>query len=233
MTSGNVGGLPLAVWVKICGITRAEDARAAFEAGADAIGLNFVGGPRKVTVATARTILEGVPRERGVVALVTLDPDGLEASVHQLLAEHAVRHLQMYGDVSPKNVGHLVDRGYQPVPVCRVREGELVGSLKASVAGLDADDLFAIVLDAHALDQRGGTGKTIDWEALARARDRGELRGYPPVILAGGLTPQNVDRAIQIVRPWGVDVSSGVESSPGRKDHQALLDFVRAAKGVA
>ena len=222
----------LAVWVKICGITRPADARAAFEVGADAIGLNFVGGPRKITVAAARAILDMVPKDRVAVALVTLGPDGVERSIDELLDAHAVRHVQTYGNVSPRNVSRLADRGRRPLVVCRPRGGVLRRSLDGAVDRLAVDDLFAVVLDAYAPDQEGGTGKTLDWDALAAARERGELDGLPPIVLAGGLTPDNVGRAVELVRPWGVDVCSGVESGPRRKDHQSLLDFVRAAKSV-
>ena len=223
----------MAVWVKICGVTGVEDARAALEAGADAIGLNFVGGPRKVTDAVAQTILEVVPPGRVVVALVTLGPDGLQPPRADLFDAYGVRHLQVYGTASSENINRLLRRDYRPLMVCRPGRGGVRASLDAALSGLVPGDLFAVVLDAHAPGQQGGTGKTLDWQALAQARERGEWCGVPPVILAGGLTPQNVGKAIEIVRPWGVDVSSGVESGPGRKDREALFAFVRAAKGAA
>ncbi len=221
------------VWVKICGVTRPDDARAAFEVGADAIGLNFIGGPRRITVAAAEAILENVPADRVAVGLVALGPSGVEPAVDELLETFGVLHVQVYGDISPANVGRLLERGRQPLVVCRGKTGALRSSLEGAVAGLAIEDLFALVLDAVAPGKQGGTGKTLDWDALAEARRRGEFSGLPPIVLAGGLTAENVARAVEIVRPWGVDVASGVESSPGRKDHRALAEFVRAAKNVS
>ena len=220
------------VWVKVCGITRPEDARAAFEAGADAIGLNFVGGPREITLEAASAILEATPEDRVAVILVTLGPDGVKPSIDELLRAYGVRHVQMYGDVSPENVSRLVDRGYRLLLVCRLGADDLRSTLERAAGELASDDLFALVLDAHAPGKQGGTGKTLDWEAIAAAEARRELDGLPPIVLAGGLTLDNVGRAIRTVRPWGVDVSSGVESIPGKKDHQAVADFIRAARNT-
>ncbi|MCK4660787.1 MAG: phosphoribosylanthranilate isomerase [Phycisphaerae bacterium] len=225
-----MSGPSVNVWVKICGITNQQDARFAFEVGADAIGVNFVGGPRKVTLATAEAILEAVPEHGMAIALVELSSEGLDPHLAELLQGHRVRHIQVYGDVSTESIIRLVDQGYHPLRVCRLKTSEPRHLLAEATVGLTGGELFAIVLDAHVPGKQGGTGQTLDWEALGKARGRGEMDGFPPIVLAGGLNPDNVSRAIKIVRPWGVDVSSGVEAAPGQKDHEAIRRFVRAAK---
>ncbi len=220
------------MWVKICGITCAEDARLAFEAGADAIGLNFVGGRRRITVDDAAAVLEVVPKERMAVGLVTLGPEGLDTALKALLTACHVQHVQLYGDVSPPQIARLVQQGRRPLLVCRLGKGDPEQALNSALAGRMPNDLFAVLLDTHMPGQPGGTGKTLDWAALADARVRGVLEGLPPIILAGGLKPGNVARALELVRPWGVDVSSGVEHRPGRKDPRAVREFIRAAKGA-
>ena len=232
------------MWVKICGITCADDALAAFEAGADAIGLNFVGGPRRIAVASAQTILDAVPQDGRVVALVSIGPAGVEPSINELLDEYGISHLQVYGEVSTRDIRELVDRGHRLLVVRRPTRSRLRGLLDDIGGGPVGEQLFAVVLDSpplvgravghsgDSLGGQGGTGRTLDWPAIAQARRRGDLDGWPPIVLAGGLTSDNVGRAIEIVRPWGVDVSSGVESGPGRKDRGAMADFVRSAKNA-
>ena len=223
----------MAVWVKICGITSGDDARVALDAGADAIGLNLVGGPRRITPLRAREIIEDIPADRAVVLLVSLTADGLDPSVGELLATGGVRHLQLYGDVSADNLRAVVAGGGRPLVVCRPKSANLRSELRAAIAGLPTDTAFAIVLDAYAAGTEGGTGLTLDWNAIARAREAGELADMPPLVLAGGLTPANVAEAVRIVRPWGLDVSSGVENAPGHKDRQSLIDFIRNAKSAS
>lgn len=240
------------MWVKICGITRPEDAAAAFEAGADAIGLNFVAGPRKVTVAAAERILDAVPPDRPVVGLVALGRDGVDPSINGWLEPAGVRRLQVYGEVSALSVGRLIARGFEVLVVHRPETDGRPVWLEGPGGEPRADRLFAVVLDAvppapgagksamncgterpdETLKTSGGTGRALDWPAVAEARNRRAFDGWPPIVLAGGLTSRNVSRAIAIVRPWGVDVSSGVEISPGRKDHCAMADFIGAAKAL-
>ncbi|MFH0981342.1 MAG: phosphoribosylanthranilate isomerase [Planctomycetota bacterium] len=250
----------MTVWVKICGITRPEDAEAAFEAGVDAIGLNFVGGPRRITVGAAREILAEVPQGRLVVALAALGPEGVEPPLEELFEAYAIRHVQVYGNVSSENIRRLAVQGRRSLVVCRLaghglqahglearataeshllpRDGEKAGpeggdvrrAIEGALAGLATDDLFAVLLDARVPGKQGGTGIILDWHAIAQARGRGELEGLPPLILAGGLDPDNISRAVALVRPWGVDVSSGVETRPGRKNRTAVADFVAAVK---
>ena len=220
------------MWVKICGMTCPEDAQLAFDAGADAIGLNFVGGPRQIDLAAAPAILAAVPSCRTAFALVRLGPDGVDPGVDALLTRHAIRCVQAYGDASPSNLRRLIAQGRRPLVVCRPDVDNLRASIDAALGGLTSADVFALLLDAFAPGQLGGTGRTLDWDALAQARARGELEGLPPIVLAGGLNSANVRHAITRVAPWGLDVVSGVEARPGHKDPQAVADFVRAAKAM-
>ncbi|MCP4592566.1 MAG: phosphoribosylanthranilate isomerase [bacterium] len=222
----------MAIWVKICGITQAEDAEAAFAAGADAIGLNFIGGPRQLTVDAARRILDTLGDRPEVVALVDLSEHGFVPDVARLLEDYRIRRVQLYGDVTPPNVARLLDGHYGPLVVARLDPGDPEDGLTSAMNGLPADRLFALVLDAHVVGIQGGTGRTLEWPAVASALRGGGLAEQIPIVLAGGLNPGNVRQAVKIVRPWGVDVSSGVERRPGVKDHAALARFIRQAKDV-
>jgi phosphoribosylanthranilate isomerase len=228
--------------VKICGITRPEDAALAAELGADAIGLNFVGGPRRINIEQAqvicwanrdRTEVDNDGRPIGgleFIALCGVDraqcPDVL--AWYELARQTWPRAYQLYGQ--PREplltsvpywlVMHIADRN------SIVEAAVAVGMMKTLPA--------ALVFDTAAGGKQGGTGKSFDWQWIAEARAAGELEGLPPIILAGGLTPGNVAEAIRIARPYAVDVSSGVEvaGKPGVKDPVKMRDFIQAVQGV-
>jgi len=238
----------MAVWVKICGITNVDDARAGWDAGADAIGLNFVAGPRRIALAQAPAILEATPTERTAVALVQIGPEGVDPVLGEMLSAHGVTHLQIYDPIDPSRspspplplspsavsgVAVLANAGWQPVVVCRTVPGRLAESLAPWIHGPAATALFGILLDAHDPSRAGGTGKTLDWNEVAQFASDSARKDIPRLILAGGLIPGNVQRAVQVAHPWGVDVSSGVEREPGHKDHRAVAAFVRAAKAAS
>lgn len=201
--------------VKVCGITRASDAEAALSAGATALGFVFwPGSPRSVTPEQARAIIETLPHGTQVVGVfVNEAPDAIETAVRQA----GLTAIQLHGDETPAILPAL----HRPV-------------LK-SVTLADADsareawpDHVLLLLDAHDPRRRGGTGQTVDWAAAARLAARRRL------VLAGGLTAANVRDAIATVRPFGLDVSSGVEEAPGVKSVTKLQEFfaeVRAADG--
>jgi phosphoribosylanthranilate isomerase len=210
--------------VKICGITRPEDALAAAAAGADAIGLNFYPrSTRFVGQEQARRIAAVVPA--GVVR-VGVFVNATAEEIVQTFVGTPLDLVQLHGDEPPELVCRLGDR-----PVVRVfRVGQ--GGLAAALEYLDRCRHLGttprlVLADAAAGRAYGGTGELADWSAL---------RGYPvadwhpPLILAGGLTPENVADAIRAVRPAGVDTASGVESSPGIKDHALIRRFVEAAR---
>lgn len=213
--------------IKICGITTPEDARLAVEAGADAIGVNLVGGPRRVPVERADSILDALAPFVEPVVLAVLGDPLLDPALVEVLERRAVRWVQVYGAVTPANVARLAEAGYRPVVPVRV-EGPDFAVRAAAWRGVPA-----VLLDTYEAGTVGGTGRTFPWEWVRAARQRGELTDWPPIILAGGLTPENVAEAIRHAEPYAVDVCSGVEARPGRKDFDKMRRFVQAARGVA
>ena len=204
------------VRIKICGITRTGDAAAAARLGVDAVGLVFYPkSPRHVSVEQAREIVAGLPAFVTVTALF-LDP-GREA-VQQVLDKVRVELLQFHG-VEPAEFCRSFGRPYiKAVPMGSQADLTEYAQRHAQAA--------ALLLDSHAAGQKGGTGVSFDWSAVPKV-------GGPPLILAGGLKPDNVATAIRIVQPYGVDVSSGVESAPGIKDPDKMAAFVREVNNVA
>lgn len=196
--------------VKICGITRVEDALSAAAAGADAIGLVFyAGSKRAVTIAQAGIIAKALPP---FVTLVGLFVDATQADVEAVLAGVPLDLLQFHGDESPEFC-----RSFSRPFIKALRMDPAADLLSLSSAYSQARGLL---LDAWDAEQKGGTGKTFDWQRVKPAS------GSSRIILAGGLTPANVAEAIRTVRPWAVDVSSGVELSPGIKSSALIQSFI-------
>lgn len=199
--------------IKICGITRVEDARTAVELGADAIGLVFYApSPRCVGLAQARAIAAAIPP---FVTIVGLFVDPAQDQVESVLRECSVNLLQFHGNEAPD--------------FCR---GFGLPYLKAAQVRADADlvqYLFPYhaaqgwLLDAYHDRLYGGTGESFDWKLIPRDLPR-------PVILSGGLTPDNVGAAVRQVRPWAVDVSSGVETAKGVKDAAKIAAFIAGVR---
>ena len=203
------------VRIKICGITRVVDAAVAARLGVDAVGLVFYPkSPRHVSVEQARELVAGLPAFVTVTALF-LDP-GREA-VQQVLDKVRVELLQFHG-VEPAEFCRSFGRPYiKAVPMGSQADLTEYAQRHAQAA--------ALLLDSHATGHKGGTGVSFDWSAVPKV-------GGPPLILAGGLKPENVGTAIRIVQPYGVDVSSGVESAPGIKDADKMAAFVREVNNV-
>lgn len=209
--------------VKICGITRPEDAVTAAEAGADAIGLVFADSPRRVTPRQAREIVSVLPP---FVDAVGVFVNARAATMLRLAAEAGFSTIQLHGDESPALAAQLP--GVRVIKALAVRYREFVNDVhRFADAGVSG-----ILLDAFNPRARGGSGKRFDWDLVAGARSAGALDGAPPIILAGGLTPENVAAGICRIHPWGVDVSSGVESEPGIKDREKMLRFVASVHSV-
>ncbi len=223
------------VRVKICGITAVEDALAAAEAGADAIGLNFVGGPRQVAAGPAADILTALPPWVTPVALVRLERGQMPDTLLELLGQFWVSHVQLYGAVAREDLEVLVRDGFKPMPAVAVADERFVGRVSGWLPATATGRPAAIVLDAYDPVREGGTGASFRWEWIPAARQAGKLDLWPPIILAGGLSPDNVAEAVRVVRPYGVDVSSGVEveGAPGRKDPARMRAFVRLARAAA
>jgi phosphoribosylanthranilate isomerase len=199
--------------VKICGIREPAHARLAAEAGADAIGLVFYGpSPRFVSPEAAAAVASVLPP---YVAAVGLFVDASESDVRKVLAQVPLDLLQFQGDERPDFCASF---GKPFVRAVRMEAGTdlLEYARRFSRAK-------ALMLDAHSPGTPGGTGLTFDWSAIPA--------GLPmPVILSGGLTAANVGRAVREVRPWAVDVSSGVESSRGVKDPRRIIEFIRSVR---
>jgi phosphoribosylanthranilate isomerase len=203
----------MSIRVKICGITSLADAQAAVAAGADALGFNFYEkSPRFVPMKTAAEISRALPRFT-LRTGVFVNP--AEELVRRAMAECGLNLLQFHGDEPPE---FCTQFGLMSMKAFRVRDA---GSLKE----LTKYQTDAWLLDAYASDTFGGTGEKFNWDLALEAQRPGK-----PVFLAGGLTPENIAGAVQQVRPFGVDVSSGVESSPGRKDHARVRAFINLAK---
>jgi len=201
--------------VKICGITRLEDAELAAELGAAALGFNFYPpSPRYVMAADAFGIIRRLP-PFGVTVGVFADETDLK-HITQVAGESGVNAVQLHNPGVPASIGATIGR-YPVIWTLAVANGFRPEDLKDLKAA-------AFLLDTSHPTLRGGTGKTFDWN-LAR-----EARKYGRIILAGGLTPENVGEAIRTVRPYAVDVASGVESSPGQKDPAKLRGFFAAVR---
>ena len=202
------------VRVKVCGITRAEDAALASDLGADALGFNFVpGSPRRIDPPRARAIIETLPPFVTPVAVVA-DPQPGELA--RWVEESGVRAVQFHGEESPQT--------------CAASRLPWVKALRVG-PGFDPRSVEAYasswcLLDAQAPGLLGGTGRTFDWSIVAAVRSRRR------VILAGGLTPQNLAEALALARPEAVDLNSGVESAPGVKDPGRLRAAFAALAGV-
>jgi phosphoribosylanthranilate isomerase len=204
------------VRVKVCGITNRDDARRAADLGASAVGFVFwASSPRVVSPETARQVVEGLPP--GIVPVGVFVNEARER-VETICRVVGLGAVQLHGDETPQAFTGL------SWPIIRAvacgRHGQ-----EAS-AGEWPDDVVLLV-DADDRDRRGGTGRRADWAAAAR------LARLRPIFLAGGLTPQNVGEAVETVRPYGVDVSSGVESAPGVKDAAKLEAFFEAVARTA
>jgi phosphoribosylanthranilate isomerase len=201
--------------VKICGVTNVADGLVAAEAGADLIGLMFYEpSPRHVTLAQAAEISRALPRFLIRVG-VFVDPS--PALVMQAISECQLTMLQFHGDEASDFCTHF---GLMSLKAIRVRD-------ESSLQLLENYQTDAFLLDAHSPKGLGGTGEQFNWDLAVKAQAFGR-----PIFLAGGLTPENVAAAVQTVHPFGVDVSSGVESAPGIKDPAKVRAFIAAAKSV-
>lgn len=206
--------------VKICGLTNPEDALIAAEAGADLLGFIFYPkSPRYVTPEKVREIVAQIRPQSPIsnICLVGVFVDQSPAIVAQTLDFCSLDYAQLHGTESAEEVTTLTDWGLRVIKAFRIRDG-------TSLADIGRYQATAYHLDAYVPGQLGGTGHTFDWGLAVQARQ------YGPIILAGGLTPDNVAQAVHRVQPWAVDVSSGVEATPGRKDHDKLRRFIAAAK---
>ena len=207
------------VRIKICGITNEEDARVAVEAGADALGfILYRNSPRFVEAAMVKRIIDGLPP---FVAAVGVFVNEDAAAVRRIMDECGLTLAQLHGDES---AAYCEGLGRPSMKALRLKDR---GTFLALAEFQGRANVRAFVLDAFSDQAYGGTGQTVDWTLAAEAARASR------VLLAGGLTPDNVAEAIRQVRPYGVDVSSGVEIRPGQKDHAKVRAFVQAARLVS
>jgi len=203
------------VRVKICGITNAADAHAAIDAGADLLGFNFYeNSPRHIAPAQAAKIRTELPKR---VKTVGIFVNHLPADIIALRSSLNLDAVQLHGDEPPEAVAEIAPA----VPVIKAFHVEPEFPLSLLD---DYPQAFAFLFDAAHTGQYGGTGRTTDWDAARRAALTRRI------ILAGGLKVENVAAAIRIVRPYGIDVASGVESKPGKKDWGLLREFIQAVR---
>lgn len=212
--------------MKICGITRLEDAVIAVEAGADLLGFIFYDrSPRYVTpddVASIVSLLSDLPSRPILVGVFVDEPPD---RVRAILDDCGLDLAQLHGSEPPVEVAALAPWAYKAIRPKNRTEAEGYLAAYASVVP-DRADAPSFLLDAYHPWKFGGTGRTVPWPA-ARAIARRHR-----ILLAGGLTPDNVAEAVQVVEPWGVDVSSGVELRPGVKDRDKVHCFIEAAKAA-
>ncbi len=202
--------------VKICGITNKEDALAAVDFGADALGFIFVPGtPRYVEPQTAKQIISELPpfiTTVGVFAYTALE------TVSEIIQSCGLSAAQLHGSETPDYCKAIAER-------CRV---SIIKAFRVkdrhSLSPIPKYKVSAYLLDTYVKGKKGGTGETFNWDLAKEAKE------YGRIILAGGLTPENVAQAVQHVRPYAVDVGSGVEASPGRKDHAKVRAFIKNVK---
>lgn len=199
--------------IKYCGITRACDAEYALDLGVDALGFIFYSkSPRYVSLKSAVEIAQQIPP---FVTRVAVTVNATDQEVEQIRDSGSFDCIQLHGDES-------VERCRELAPT------KLIKALGVPLADgilVDAFPVSAVLLDKASV-KRGGTGEVIDWGVAAEIRQRVNL----PVILSGGLTVENVKKAVEIVQPYGIDVCSGIESAPGVKDHLKMQEFIRECR---
>jgi phosphoribosylanthranilate isomerase len=204
--------------IKICGITNLEDAYAAVDLGVDALGFIFVPGtPRYVQSQVAAQIIGDLPP---FVTTVGVFADVSPETILQAVRVCGLNVVQLHGSETPEYCSELGARGRVPlIKAFRVKD-------RHSLSSVPKYGVSAYLLDTYVKGKKGGTGETFNWD-LAR-----EAKTYGKIIVAGGLTPENVAQAVQHVRPYAVDVGSGVESEPGKKDHAKIRKFVENVRAL-
>jgi phosphoribosylanthranilate isomerase len=209
----------MSVRIKICGLTNLDDARAAVDAGADALGfIFFPGSPRYITPAAAAHIIAQLPPFVSTVGVFVDEP---AVSLQETANAVGINAIQLHGNESPDYCDSIPRDRFRVIKAFRVKDQSSLASLKDFRAS-------TFLLDSYVPGQLGGTGAKFNWDLAIQASRFGT-----PIILAGGLVPENIRDAVAKVTPYGVDVSSGVESAPGKKDHNKVRAFIAAARSAA
>jgi phosphoribosylanthranilate isomerase len=220
----------MSLWIKICGNTSLNDAQLAVEAGADAVGFVFAPSPRQVTAAEAAAIVRQLSPEIGKIGVFVDAPLG---EVYATVRAAGLTGVQLHFDAPTELPAKLRQRLGPSLRILRVvhfEDGAAENAVKQIVEHSRDPHVDAVLVDSRTRAAVGGTGMAFDWHSAARALRESGTEGK--VIAAGGLNPANVAAAIVTLRPWGVDVVSGVEASPGRKHPEKLREFVARARAA-
>jgi len=213
------------VRVKIEGLRDPVTALRIAQMGADAIGLVFAESPRWVSPEQARAIMDVLPPwVAGVGVFVNADA----TTINRVVERTRINCVQLHGEESPDIVAQV---RVPCIKAFRVQGEGWLGEIRSWLEGLSVrQNLAAVLLDAYDPAVRGGSGRQLNWAMIADARAAGAMAGLDPIILAGGLDASCVGTAIDMVKPWAVDVASGVEKAPGVKDLKKVADFIRATR---
>jgi len=213
------------VRVKIEGLREPAAALRIAQMGADAIGMVLAESPRWVSPEQCRAIVDCLPPW---VATVGVFVNADAQTINRVVKRTRIGYVQLHGDEPPEIVA-AIERPC--IKAFRVRDEGWLGEVRGWLAACPArSNLAAVLLDAYNPKARGGTGDRFNWDLVADARAAGAMAGIDPIILAGGLDAACVGQAIDLVKPWAVDVASGVEKSPGVKDPRKVEDFIRATR---
>ena len=217
-------------WVKICGTTNLEDAQLSVAAGANALGFVFAPGSRRINVANAAAI---VAELRGGIEAIGVFVNESPAHVAAIAGQAGLTGVQLHGEEPPASLPEFRQALGERKIIKTLRGNEIskAGGFTLDAYLSAADSIDAVLLDSGSLLQRGGTGVTFDWQQTKPLAQ--EIRCAMPLILAGGLNAANVAEAIAWFEPWGIDVATGVESSPGKKDENKLREFVAVVRHTA
>lgn len=216
------------LWIKICATTNLDDARGALDAGANALGFILTASPRQITREKAAEIIAALPPSVEKIGVVVNESPGALAT---LVSDIGLTGLQLQGDEPAEQLSEF----RRALGLRKIIKTLQTRELLADPARLDAylaqhKSYDGILLDSGSVATRGGTGQTFDWNAMLAVVER--LKEVAPVVIAGGLTPENVAEAVRLFDPAGVDVVSGVEQAPGKKDAAKMRAFVAAVRSV-
>jgi phosphoribosylanthranilate isomerase len=214
----------------MCGMMRPEEALAAARAGADAIGMVFYAAAKRcITINTAREIIKVLPPFVTPVGLfVNAAAEEIEAKAHDL----GLRYVQLHGEESPAVVASLRDRVVLKAVRVDLNIREVLSKWREAIVAQDLTNLRGVILDTGGVSM-GGSGIENNWDLIQALKEEGVFDGLPPVILAGGLVPETVASVVRRLRPWAVDVSSGVEETFGRKSIEKMTRFAAAVREAA
>ena len=202
--------------VKICGITECEDALRAAKLGAGALGFIFAPSPRRISPQKARRIIQAIPP---FVKTVGVFVNAETAAIREHIKYCGLDLVQLHGDEPPDFCRELMPHAIKAVRIKDDSSLPMCAAYRAKVR--------ALLLDTYADDKFGGTGKTFDWQLALQIKEAGI-----PVILSGGLGPSNIGAAIRVVKPYAVDVNSGVEERPGRKSYRLMRELMEKVRGI-